>query len=85
MDSESALSRAKELAGGATGLARAIAKPSSPITPQAISQWKKVPADRVIDVERVTGVSRAELRPDLYPPIAPSDEPPTSEHTEANS
>lgn len=35
------------------------------ITPQAISQWRQVPHDRVIEVERVTGISRHELRPDL--------------------
>jgi DNA-binding transcriptional regulator YdaS (Cro superfamily) len=37
------------------------------ITPQAIAGWRRVPAERVIDVERVTGVSREILRPDLYP------------------
>lgn len=37
------------------------------ITPSAISMWERVPAERVIDVERETGVSRHELRPDLYP------------------
>lgn len=28
---------------------------------------RRVPAERVLEVERVTGVSRHELRPDLYP------------------
>jgi DNA-binding transcriptional regulator YdaS (Cro superfamily) len=28
---------------------------------------RKVPAERVLDVERITGISRHELRPDLYP------------------
>jgi DNA-binding transcriptional regulator YdaS (Cro superfamily) len=37
------------------------------ITPQALSQWEVVPPLRVIAVERATGVSRSELRPDLYP------------------
>lgn len=37
------------------------------ITPQAIHGWRRVPADRVLEVERVTGVSRETLRPDLYP------------------
>lgn len=41
------------------------------ITPGAIYQWRRVPAERVIQVERLTGISRHELRPDLYP----SDEP----------
>lgn len=38
------------------------------ITPGAVSQWHRVPAERVLDVERVTGVPRHALRPDLYPP-----------------
>lgn len=33
----------------------------------AVSQWKRVPAERVLDVERLSGVSRSILRPDLYP------------------
>ena len=38
------------------------------ITPQAVSNWKIVPAERVLDVERVTGVPRHVIRPDIYPP-----------------
>lgn len=37
------------------------------ITHGAVSQWRRVPAERVIDVERVTGIPREALRPDLYP------------------
>ncbi len=36
------------------------------ISPGAISQWKDVPADRVLEVEQVTGIPCHELRPDLY-------------------
>lgn len=43
------------------------------ISPSAISMWDRVPAERVIDVERLTGVSRHELRPDLYPTSDPSE------------
>jgi DNA-binding transcriptional regulator YdaS (Cro superfamily) len=38
------------------------------ISPQAVSQWKRVPTNRVIRVEKVTGVPRFLLRPDIYPP-----------------
>lgn len=38
------------------------------IRPQAVSQWQRVPAARVIEVERITGISRDRIRPDLYPP-----------------
>ena len=35
----------------------------------AISKWERrgIPPRRVLDVERITGISRHELRPDLYP------------------
>lgn len=42
----------------------------------SISEWKvrgKVPAERVLDVEAATGVSRHELRPDVFGP-APAGE-----------
>jgi DNA-binding transcriptional regulator YdaS (Cro superfamily) len=62
-----ALKRAEQTAGSVVALARALG-----VTSQAISQWHKrhVPAERVLDVERATGVPRHELRPDLYPPPA---------------
>lgn len=59
-----ALSEAKKAVGGNTGLSRAL---DGGVTPQAISQWKQVPAERTLEVERVTGISRHLLRPDLYP------------------
>lgn len=36
-----------------------------------VMRWelRRVPAERVLEVERVTGVSRHELRPDLYPVV----------------
>lgn len=37
------------------------------VSRQALYQWERIPAERVIDVERLTGVRRQELRPDLYP------------------
>lgn len=34
-----------------------------------VTRWarKRVPAERVVDLERVTGIPRHALRPDLYP------------------
>ena len=57
-----ALERAIEAVGGIDKLAGPLG-----ITPQAVSQWDEVPPLRVLAVERVSGVSRQELRPDLYP------------------
>ena len=38
------------------------------ITRQAIQQWKSVPPERVLALENISGVSRYELRPDIYGP-----------------
>jgi len=59
-----ALKRAIAVAKGPRGLARKLGG----ISPQAISQWRRVPATRVLAVEAATGVPRSELRPDIYPP-----------------
>lgn len=32
----------------------------------AVSGWKQIPPERVLDVERITGIPREKLRPDLY-------------------
>ena len=39
---------------------------SMDITPGAISQWDKVPAERIGDVSRVTGIPVDVLRPDIF-------------------
>lgn len=44
------------------------------ITPGALSQWSQVPPDRAIDVERITGISRHELRPDIFGPAPTTGE-----------
>lgn len=64
-----AIERAIEIAGGPTALARSIGG----LTSQAVSQWKKCPPDRALDVERITGVSRHELCPEVFGP-APKKE-----------
>lgn len=63
------LKKALRAVGGPSQLAGRLG-----VTAQAVCQWKKVPAGRVLTVERVTGVSRSDLRPDLYPPEAPSSD-----------
>ena len=58
---DAGLERAIDAAGGVAQLARKIglAQPS-------VSNWNRVPAERVIVVEAATAVSRKVLRPDLY-------------------
>ena len=48
-------------AGGVRALARALG-----IKHASIVGWSEIPAGRLVDVERVTGVPREILRPDLY-------------------
>jgi TorA maturation chaperone TorD len=55
------LSEAIRAAGGVSELARQIG-----IAQPSVSNWIRVPAERVTSVEAATGVDRAVLRPDLY-------------------
>ena len=42
------------------------------VKPQAVHQWDVVPLQRVLEVERVTGKPRHELRPDFFHAPAPA-------------
>src|SRR5262249_26613143 len=55
------LDQAIAAAGGVGALARKIG-----IAQPSVSNWSRVPSERVLTVEAVTGVSRSVLRPDLY-------------------
>jgi DNA-binding transcriptional regulator YdaS (Cro superfamily) len=57
-----ALQQAIERVGGRRELARLLG-----ISHQAIAHWRRVPAERVLIIERLTGVTRHALRPDIYP------------------
>ena len=70
-----AIDRAVRAAGGMQALADMCG-----VSYQAIQKWRSrrrraVPAERVLQIERFSGISRHELRPDLYPrekPVEPS-------------
>jgi TorA maturation chaperone TorD len=55
------LNLAIQSAGGVSELARKLG-----ISQPSVSNWTHVPAERVMSVEVLTGVSRVMLRPDLY-------------------
>lgn len=38
------------------------------LTRAAVHAWSKVPAERLIEIARLTGIRREALRPDLYEP-----------------
>jgi TorA maturation chaperone TorD len=55
------LDKAIRAAGSITELARRIG-----ISQPSVSNWERIPAERVLSVETATGVARSVLRPDLY-------------------
>lgn len=62
-----ALFRGMELLRSQPGLMARIAKELG-VTRAAVTKWRRIPAERVLAVEEITGVARHLLRPDLYPP-----------------
>lgn len=58
---DQALTRAIKAVGTSKEFAKKIG-----VSPQAVSQWERVPVGRVLKVEAVTKVSRYRLRPDIY-------------------
>jgi TorA maturation chaperone TorD len=55
------LEEAIRSAGGVRALARALG-----LSQPAVSMWKRIPPNRIAEVEAITGVPRSKLRPDLY-------------------
>jgi TorA maturation chaperone TorD len=58
---DTGLDEAIRAAGGVGALARKIG-----ISQPSVSNWSRIPAERVVAVEAATGVDRSVLRPDLY-------------------
>mgnify|MGYP003641527825 FL=1 len=48
-------------AGGVAYVAKQLG-----LSRQSIYQWTEVPADHLVDLERITGVDRSFIRPDLF-------------------
>jgi DNA-binding transcriptional regulator YdaS (Cro superfamily) len=63
MTPEDALQEAIREAGGRSALARELQ-----VSKQAAQEWKTAPVRHVLEIERLTGVERSALRPDVYPP-----------------
>jgi DNA-binding transcriptional regulator YdaS (Cro superfamily) len=61
MNRNPALIEALVIIGGVSALARELG-----VTRAAVSQWHQVPFRHLKDISRLSGVSRAKLRPDLY-------------------
>lgn len=57
-----ATKRCAEMVGGLPRLAELLQ-----IKRPSLYSWKRIPAERVLELERLTKISRHDLRPDLYP------------------
>jgi DNA-binding transcriptional regulator YdaS (Cro superfamily) len=58
------IDRAAEVVGSRTKLAKIMG-----VSQSCITQWdrrKRIPAARVIEIEKITGISRHVLRPDIF-------------------
>jgi len=62
------LQEAIRAVGGVSELARRIG-----ISQPSVSNWDRIPAERVLTVESATGINRAILRPDLFGAYASGD------------
>jgi hypothetical protein len=58
---EEGLRAAIAVVGGRVELARDLG-----VNYRAVLSWRRVPAERLVQVERITGIPRQRLRPDLY-------------------
>ena len=61
----SSIEKAIEKAGGRGAVAKALG-----LTVEAVRQWtlddRRIPATRAVELEKISGVHRSELRPDLW-------------------
>lgn len=64
-----ALAKAISLAGGQAAFAVLVSTPERHVSQQLVSYWFRrgeIPAELVLRVEKLTGVPRDELRPDVF-------------------
>lgn len=69
-----ALAKAIDLAGGQTAFALLVSTEDRPVSQQLVSYWFRkgeLPAELVLRVERLTGIARDDLRPDVF--LLPED------------
>ena len=62
---DSGLAKAIKASGGIGRFARKVE-----LSTQAIYNWKRVPAERVVEIEAISGIAREIMRPDLYRKVA---------------
>lgn len=57
------VARVIEKAGGPSAVGTAIGK-----TRQAVAKWLRIPPQHVLTLERLSGIPKEKIRPDIYPP-----------------
>ena len=67
MSTNEALSKAIEIAGRQAALEAKIGVSQAHVSYWACKSKKGVPSEHVMAIEAATGISRHELRPDIYP------------------
>lgn len=65
MERDECLDRLFQIRGAVKRVAEGVG-----ISTAAVSQWRRVPKDRVEQVASILGVAPEDVRPDLYPPEA---------------
>lgn len=70
---QNAATKAAQAVGSQSALARAIG--CSPQFVQQMCAKGRIPAERVLAIESASGISRHELRPDLYPEEGEAEKP----------
>jgi DNA-binding transcriptional regulator YdaS (Cro superfamily) len=58
------IKKAAEAAGGVVRLSLMLG-----LSRGAVSQWREIPVRHLANVERITGIPRSELRPDIFGPL----------------
>lgn len=71
---DAGLQEAIRAAGGISALARRLG-----VSQPSISEWSRIPAERVAAVEAVTGIARGVLRPDLFAEGVPREDAPNTD------
>jgi len=62
------IDEAAEILGGVVAMSTALGRSRG-----AVSQWARIPAEHVLQIERMTGISRHRQRPDIFG-LAPPDQ-----------
>lgn len=85
-----AFHRAIDCAGGQSAFGRLIGRPQSTVW-EWVDRRKPLPSEYVLKVEAATGISRHDLRPDIYPveagapPVSPASFPQRTEIPEGRT